>query len=240
MTTLTVPTAAPVTRAAVEVRAVWHAYGGWPALGPLDLEVRHGELLAVLGPSGCGKSTLLRILAGLLEPAGGEVLLDGQSPRVARHRRALGWLAQDDGLLPWRSVADNVALPLRLAGRHASPVQPLLEQDPDLLARFLRATLHAMQDADAQPDAATDVVMQYAPEEDRAHQLAMLKVELDMAHDGVGQRLGVGWASHEQWQALHDSLLAYGGLSAPTDVDAAFSDAILRRVYSAGGGVEWP
>jgi ABC-type nitrate/sulfonate/bicarbonate transport system substrate-binding protein len=107
--------------------------------------------------------------------------------------------------------------------------QSLLEQDPDLLARFLKAALHAMDDARADPESATDVVMQYAPDEDRAHQLAMLKVELDMAQDGAARQLGVGWATHDQWQRLHDSLLAYGGLSAPTDVDAAFSDSILRR-----------
>jgi ABC-type nitrate/sulfonate/bicarbonate transport system substrate-binding protein len=117
--------------------------------------------------------------------------------------------------------------------------QPLLAQDPDLLARFLKATLHAFEDARAQPDAAADLVMQYAPDEDRPHQRAMLDVELDMAQDGVAPRLGVGWASHQQWQTLHDSLLGFGGLSGPTDVDATFSDAILKRVYS-DGRLQWP
>ena len=77
----------------------------------------------MLGPSGCGKSTLLRILAGLLTPSEGSVLLYGQVPRALHRRRALGWLAQDDGLFPWRSVAQNVALPLQIGGDHADSVE---------------------------------------------------------------------------------------------------------------------
>jgi NitT/TauT family transport system ATP-binding protein len=115
----------------MELRGVWHTYqsatGPVRALDAIDLRVEPGELLAVLGPSGCGKSTLQRILAGLLAPSGGEVCLDGHSPREARRRRAIGWLAQEDGLLPWRTVAENVSLPLRLAGRDTRPVQPMLE-----------------------------------------------------------------------------------------------------------------
>jgi NitT/TauT family transport system ATP-binding protein len=112
---------------------VWHTYGtaAGPvrALEPIELTVGPGELLAILGPSGCGKSTLQRIVAGLLEPSGGEVRLGGQSPREARRQRAIGWLAQDDGLLPWRTVADNVGLALRLAGRDTtSRVLAALEQ----------------------------------------------------------------------------------------------------------------
>ena len=104
----------------IEVGHLSHTYrtsaGPLRALERIDLRVEPGELLAVLGPSGCGKSTLLRAVAGLLAPSGGEVRMGGDTPVVARRRRAIGWLAQDDGLLPWRTVADNVALPLRLAG----------------------------------------------------------------------------------------------------------------------------
>lgn len=117
---------------AIRVRGVWHAYRARtgrsiPALAPLDLEVPRGELVAILGPSGCGKTTLLRILSGLLAPSGGEVRLGGTSPALACQRRAVGWLAQDDGLLSWRSVADNVALPLRLGGMAASQTERIAE-----------------------------------------------------------------------------------------------------------------
>jgi NitT/TauT family transport system ATP-binding protein len=108
----------------IELRGVTHRYvgqsGAVSALDPIDLEVSAGSFVAILGPSGCGKTTLLRIVSGLLESTGGRVWLAGESPEAARRRRAIGWLAQEDGLLPWRRVLDNVALPLRLAGDHST------------------------------------------------------------------------------------------------------------------------
>jgi NitT/TauT family transport system ATP-binding protein len=105
----------------IVARSVGHEYetrtGPVRALETVDLAVRRGELVALLGPSGCGKSTLLRILSGLLSPTEGQVLLNGERPTQARRRSGMGWLAQDDGLLPWRSVSANVALSLQLGGR---------------------------------------------------------------------------------------------------------------------------
>jgi NitT/TauT family transport system ATP-binding protein len=118
------PAAAPAAidrAAAIQAVGLRHTYrareGAVEALAPTDLIVGSGELLAVLGPSGCGKSTLLRILAGLIEPSAGQVRLAGRPPIEVRRHHGIGWLAQDDGLLPWRSVADNVALPLRIGRR---------------------------------------------------------------------------------------------------------------------------
>ncbi len=109
---------------AIEANGLRHVYrareGLVPALDRVDVAVEVGELLAVLGPSGCGKSTLLRILSGLIEPSEGEVRLAGQPPAAVRRQHGIGWLAQDDGLLPWRTVADNVALPLRIG--HRGPI----------------------------------------------------------------------------------------------------------------------
>jgi ABC-type nitrate/sulfonate/bicarbonate transport system substrate-binding protein len=109
--------------------------------------------------------------------------------------------------------------------------QTLLERDPDRLARFLRATLRGVRYARDHLEEATDVVMRYAPEEDRDHQLAMLRVELDMANGPLTAERGVGWTSHDQRQAVHDSLLQFGGLNTPADVDATFPDQILRLAY---------
>jgi NitT/TauT family transport system ATP-binding protein len=117
---LVTPGAAPVTRAGVLIDAVEHVFrtqtGPARALQRIDLQIAEGTFVAILGPSGCGKTTLLRIISGLLAPTRGSVSLGGDSPAAARRRRAIGWLAQEDGLLPWQSVLDNVALPLRLAG----------------------------------------------------------------------------------------------------------------------------
>jgi ABC-type nitrate/sulfonate/bicarbonate transport system substrate-binding protein len=118
--------------------------------------------------------------------------------------------------------------------------QALLESDPDLLARFLKATLRAVEWTRDNREAATDIIMQWAPQEDRAHQRAMLDVELDMAESAVTSARGLGWASRDQWQGFHDSLLRFGGLKQAVNVEEAFSDKILARVSDAQGRLQWP
>jgi len=78
------------------------------------LELRAGELCALLGPSGCGKSTLLKLGAGLLVPARGIVLIEGAPPDPKR--RPIGYIPQDLGLLDWFSVLSNAALGPRVRG----------------------------------------------------------------------------------------------------------------------------
>jgi len=84
------------------------------ALAGLDLACPAGSVTAVIGPNGCGKSTLLRLLAGLLTPSSGDVVVGGSSPRPGDRR--IGLVFQQPRLLPWRSALDNVAMPLTLAG----------------------------------------------------------------------------------------------------------------------------
>jgi ABC-type nitrate/sulfonate/bicarbonate transport system substrate-binding protein len=117
--------------------------------------------------------------------------------------------------------------------------QQSLDGDPDLLQRFLKATLRGILDAREDPESATDIVMQFAPEEDRAHQLSMLKIELDMADGPVSREHGIGWSTAEQWQAFHDSLLTYGGISRSVDVSTVYSNRILESVYQ-NGQLVWP
>ena len=102
---------------------------GTLALDGFDLSVEPGEVVAIIGPNGCGKSTFLRVADGLLVPDRGTVTLDdrpidGPDPRI-------GLVFQEPRLLPWRSVADNVAYPLELAGwsrqRRAERLRELLD-----------------------------------------------------------------------------------------------------------------
>jgi len=86
------------------------------ALEDVQLTVSQGEFVSLIGPSGCGKSTLLRIIADLDAPTAGSVTVFGKSAQQARLDQDYGIAFQQAGLLPWRSVADNVALPLELHG----------------------------------------------------------------------------------------------------------------------------
>jgi ABC-type nitrate/sulfonate/bicarbonate transport system ATPase subunit len=100
------------------------------ALDRASLVAEAGRFVVVIGPSGCGKSTLFHILAGLTEPSGGEVLLDGRA--VERRLGACAFMPQRDGLLPWRRTIDNVTIGLELAGvpraQARERARPLLER----------------------------------------------------------------------------------------------------------------
>ena len=91
------------------------ARGPVQALQGLDATLHAGEFLSVLGPSGCGKSTLLKIVAGLLKPSAGRVMLGGVP--ISGPRPDVGIVFQQPTLLPWQSTLDNVLLPVRTLGR---------------------------------------------------------------------------------------------------------------------------
>jgi spermidine/putrescine transport system ATP-binding protein len=83
----------------------------------IDLDIRAGEFIAIMGPSGCGKSTTLRLLAGLDEPTGGDILIGGRSMRgVPAFERNTPMVWQSLALFPFLTVAENVAFPLRMKG----------------------------------------------------------------------------------------------------------------------------
>jgi NitT/TauT family transport system ATP-binding protein len=85
-----------------------------PALDGVDLAIPAGATIALIGPNGCGKSTLLRVIAGLLPPTRGEVVLAGD--RITAPDPRIGLVFQEPRLLPWRSTAANITYPLELAG----------------------------------------------------------------------------------------------------------------------------
>lgn len=84
-------------------------------LNEIDLEIKNGEFVCLVGASGCGKSTLLNLVAGLIEPTSGEILLDGQKITGPGADRTV--MFQEHGLYPWLNVIDNVKFGLKMAKR---------------------------------------------------------------------------------------------------------------------------
>jgi len=86
------------------------------ALDSVDLSVPEGSFAALIGPSGCGKSTLLRLIADVFAPSEGAIAVGGRPPKAARLNHEIGFVFQAATLLPWRTVRENVALPIEIAG----------------------------------------------------------------------------------------------------------------------------
>ncbi|MDO4481174.1 MAG: ABC transporter ATP-binding protein [Bacillota bacterium] len=83
-------------------------------LDNVSLDIRKGEFLSILGPSGCGKTTLLRIIADLIRPVQGRVTVSGTDAEQARLAHKYGMVFQSPSLLEWRTVLQNIELPLEL------------------------------------------------------------------------------------------------------------------------------
>jgi NitT/TauT family transport system ATP-binding protein len=97
----------------IEMTNVSKRYGKGPVvLDGIDMTVAKGEFVSVIGPSGCGKSTVLKLISGLTPSSGGEICVDGMTPKNARE--TISYVFQDATLLPWRTVRQNIWLGLEL------------------------------------------------------------------------------------------------------------------------------
>jgi ABC-type nitrate/sulfonate/bicarbonate transport system ATPase subunit len=105
--------------------------GAFTALAPVTLSISPGRFVSLIGPSGCGKSTIFNIVAGLLEPTSGRVLIDGAHATATIGR--VGYMLQKDLLLPWRTVLDNVILGMEIQG---VPLRKARERALPLLRRY--------------------------------------------------------------------------------------------------------
>src|SRR5258708_38721381 len=109
-------TAQPLT-----LDGVTHSYGAGLAVDNVTLEVKGGELIALLGPSGCGKTTLLRIVAGFIQQGSGKVIIGDRSvDTLPPNRREIGIVFQNYALFPHMSVAQNIAYGLAARGESRS------------------------------------------------------------------------------------------------------------------------
>lgn len=104
----------------IQIESVSKKYGtandGVLALRDVSLDIRGGEFISLIGPSGCGKSTLLKIIGDLLQPSAGRITIGGKTPADARRARECGIVFQVPTLMEWRSIADNIELPLEIVG----------------------------------------------------------------------------------------------------------------------------
>src|ERR1700749_4985054 len=86
------------------------------AVRNVSFSVRRGEFVALLGPSGSGKSTVLNMIATLVRPSGGEILIDGKPVIAGKATPNVGYVFQRDTLFPWRTVEENIGYGLQLSG----------------------------------------------------------------------------------------------------------------------------
>lgn len=100
----------------IQLKAVEKSFDKVNVIPPLDLEIDEGEFVVFVGPSGCGKSTLLRLIAGLEDVTGGQIVIDGQDATgIPPAKRGLAMVFQSYALYPHMSVRNNIAFPLRMA-----------------------------------------------------------------------------------------------------------------------------
>jgi NitT/TauT family transport system ATP-binding protein len=136
-------------RSGVQCENVCLDYPGRPPVHALDdvsLRIAPGQFISLIGPSGCGKSTLLRLIAGILKPTSGSIVVDGVSPEAAQRGHEFGFVFQDPVLLPWRSVRANVQLLCELVGQSRSDARTRTRQLIDLvgLTGFEQARPHQL------------------------------------------------------------------------------------------------
>lgn len=105
----------------IEINSLEYAYqnkgtrdNGLVVIKDLNLTVEKGEFVSIIGPSGCGKSTLLKLVAGLLYPQAGKILINGLPSISARLEKKIGFVFQNPVLLSWRTVEQNIRLPFEV------------------------------------------------------------------------------------------------------------------------------
>ncbi|MEB7541281.1 ABC transporter ATP-binding protein [Enterobacter huaxiensis] len=129
----------------ITLKSVSYAFGSNTVLHQIDLHIEAGSVVALLGPSGCGKSTLLRLLAGLTQPAAGDIFFGDRQVAKAGwslppEARDIGMVFQDYALWPHMTVAQNVAFPLRMRNI------PRQERDARVAHALSRVGLSAFAD----------------------------------------------------------------------------------------------
>lgn len=119
--------------------------------------------------------------------------------------------------------------------------EDVIAENADVVRRFLKATMKGAEFAadPANEEETLDVILKYAENEDREHMRFMLRAELADAESPETKSKGIGWMTDAQWRAFHDSLVKYGALSEPIEVQNAFTTRFLEEIYE-GAWLSWP
>jgi ABC-type Fe3+/spermidine/putrescine transport system ATPase subunit len=198
-------------RPALAVRGLRKTFGAVVAVDGVSLDAAPGEFLSLLGPSGCGKSTVLRMVAGLVEPDAGQVVLAGEDiTRVAVHRRHLGLVFQSYALFPHMTVFDNVAFGLRRRKVAEGELRPRVERMLDLVrlgplgARHPRELSGGQQQRVALARALATEPRVLLLDEPLSNLDALLREEMRVELKRLQERLGTAmiFVTHDQAEAM--------------------------------------
>ncbi|HZP86409.1 MAG TPA: ABC transporter ATP-binding protein, partial [Burkholderiales bacterium] len=195
----------------IELRNLGLRYGDHVVLSDVSLSVAEGEFLTLLGPSGCGKSTTLNIVAGLLEPTSGDVLIGGRSVRgVPPRDRKVAMVFQDYALYPHMTVYDNLAFPLRAVSMAEAAIRAKVTQVADALAisAFLERTPKALSGGQRQRVALGRALVRepgaFLMDEPLSNLDARLRVAMRAELKALHQRLRTTtvYVTHDQSEAM--------------------------------------
>jgi putative spermidine/putrescine transport system ATP-binding protein len=196
---------------ALRVSRLRKSFGAVVAVADVSLDAAPGEFLSLLGPSGCGKSTVLRMVAGLVEPDAGEVVLAGEDiTGVAVHRRNLGLVFQSYALFPHMTVLENVAFGLRRRGVGEAELRPRVERMLELVrlgplgARYPRELSGGQQQRVALARALVTEPSVVLLDEPLSNLDALLRDEMRVELKRLQERLGTTmiFVTHDQAEAL--------------------------------------
>jgi ABC-type Fe3+/spermidine/putrescine transport system ATPase subunit len=196
---------------ALSMRRLRKSFGAVVAVDEVSLDAAPGEFLSLLGPSGCGKSTVLRMVAGLLPPDAGQVVLAGEDiTEVAVHRRNLGLVFQSYALFPHMTVFENVAFGLRRRGVGEALLRPRVERMLELVrlgplgARHPRELSGGQQQRVALARALVTEPRVLLLDEPLSNLDALLRDEMRVELKRLQERLGTTmiFVTHDQAEAL--------------------------------------
>lgn len=100
----------------VDTKHIKHSYNSLDILDNISFQIEKEEFVIIIGPSGCGKTTLLKIIGGLISPSSGNITIKSNSLDMAIKKHTFGFVFQNSVLLPWRTVLENIELPLEIIG----------------------------------------------------------------------------------------------------------------------------